>query len=157
MSAKKIALILFSLLLGVVLIYPRKAAVIALIIGGKVIAPEASAVLSHYCFGNGDTLYLNADYVKTSPVVLKSMQGLKTGQSRWISFKQKEDWRLSYALNPFTIRRAKDGYTITQYMEFDRKGIVATTLNLGITKIKVYDNIAHAFDCTPYLVVFKFK
>ena len=156
MSAKKIALILFLLLLGAVLIYPRKAIVIALIIGGKVIAPEASAVVSHYCFGNGDTLYLNADYVKTSPVVLKSMQGLKMGQSRWISFKQKEDWRLSYALNPFTIKRTKEGYMITQYMEFDRTGIVATTLNLGFTKIKVYENIAHAFSCTPYLVVFKF-
>ena len=156
MKTNKIILIIFLLLLGVVLIFPRKAAVIALIMGGKVIAPEASAVLSHYCFGNGDTLHLNADYVKTSPVVLKSIQDLKIGQSRWISFKQNEDWRLSYALNPFTIKRTKEGYTITQFMEFDKKGIVATTLNLGFTKIKVNDNIAHAFDCTPYLVVFKF-
>lgn len=156
MKIKKVILVVFVILIGVVLIYPRKAAVIALIIGGKVIAPEASAVLSHYCFGNGDTLYLNADYVKTSPVVLKSMQGLETGQSRWISFKQDEDWRLSYALNPFTIKRTKEGYTITQYMDFDRKGIVATTLNLGFTKNKVYDHIAHVFDCTPYLFMVKF-
>lgn len=156
MRMKRVLLIIVLLLVGVVLTFPSKAFVIALIIGGKVIAPEASAILSHYCFGNGDTLYLNADYVKTSPVVIKSMQGLKIGQSRKISFKQKEDWRLSYALNPFTIKRMTEGYTITQYMEFDKTGTVATNLNLGFTKIKIDDNIAHAFDCKPYLVVFKF-
>lgn len=138
------------------MLVPKQALVIAMIIGGKVVAPEASAVLSHYCFGNGDTLYLNANYIKTSPVVLRGMKGLKIGQSRKVALKQKEDWRLSYALNPFTITRTRKGYTITQYMDFDKTGKVATTLNLGFTKIQVDDNIAHAFESRPYWAVAKF-
>ncbi len=147
---------ILALVIAIMLFVPRQALVIAMIIGGKVVAPEASAVLSHYCFGNGDTLYLNADYIKTSPVVLKGMEGLKIGQSRKVALKQKEDWRLSYALNPFTITRTRKGYTITQYMDFDKTGKVATMLNLGFTKIKVDDNITHVFDCTPYWAVAKF-
>lgn len=156
MREGRIVLIIILLLMGLVLLFPRKAVVIALIVGGKVIAPEASSVLSHYCFGNGDTLYLKADYIKTSPVVLKSIKGLKIGQTKRISFKQKEDWRLSYALNPFTIKRTREGYTISQYMEFDKTGTVVTILNLGFTKIRLSDNIAHAFNCTPYVAWVKF-
>jgi hypothetical protein len=119
MKSKRLSLIISAIFLGIVIIYPQKAVVIGLILGGKIIAPEASEVLSHYCFGNGDTLYLNSDCLKTSPVVLKSIKDLKIGQSKSVSFKQQEDYRLYYALNPFTIKSTTRGFRITQYIEFD--------------------------------------
>ena len=40
-----------------------------MIFAGKIIVPEALTILPHYCSGNGDELYLEPDYFKSSPVV----------------------------------------------------------------------------------------
>jgi hypothetical protein len=74
-----------------------------------------------------------------------------------VGFEQKDDWRLSYALNPFKIKRTKEGYEIYQWIEFDQTGKVPTKLNLGITKITVNDAVVHAFECKPFWVICKFK
>lgn len=124
-----------------------------MIIGGFFIAPEASQILRHYCFGDGSNLYLKSDYIKQSPVVLKQIKTLKIGESRRVTLKQKDDWRLSYALNPFKLSRLKNGYRIYQYIKFDESGIVITQLNLGLFKIKMPDNIVHTFECTPFTVI----
>lgn len=58
MKGIKIFGVFILLIIIFILIFPKKAFVISLIIGGKIVAPEASSVLAHYCFGNGDTLYL---------------------------------------------------------------------------------------------------
>ncbi len=150
----KIFGIFISLLIILALIFPKKALVIYLIIGGKIVAPEASSILAHYCFGKGDTLYLKPDYIKKSPVVLKNIATMKTGESRKVPLKQNEDYRLSYAINGFTLKKTGDGqFLIYQYIKFDSTGNVITRLNLGFTEIVVKDNIAHAFDCTPFVVV----
>jgi hypothetical protein len=79
---------------------------------------------------------------------------LHNGESRKLyGFKQKYDWRLSYALNPFTISKKNNRYHIEQWIEFDKSGKVVTVLNLGIITLRVNDAIAHAFECTPFLVV----
>jgi hypothetical protein len=135
------------------LLFYKKSLVILMIIGGYFIAPEASQILRHYCFGDGSDIYLNPDYIKESPVVLKQIKTLKIGESRWVTLKQKEDWRLSYALNPFTITRLKNGYRIHQYMQFDKSGNVNTYLKVGFIKLKMRDNIVHTFDCTPFTVI----
>lgn len=154
MKGFRIIGIFISLLIILALIFPKKALVISLIIGGKLVAPEASTILTHYCFGNGDTLNLKTDYVKESPVVLKNIATMKTGESRKVSLKQQEDWRLSYAINGFTLKKTGDGqFLIYQYIKFDSTGKVFTKLNLGFTEIVVKDNIAHTFDCTPFVVV----
>lgn len=139
------------------LIFYKKTLVILMIIGGFFIAPEASQILRHYCFGDGSNLYLKSDYFKQSPVVLKQIKTLKIGESRRVTLKQKEDWRLSYALNPFILTRLKNGYRIHQYIKFDESGLVITQLNLGLTKIKIPDNIVHTFECTPFTVISEWK
>lgn len=48
---------------GLIAFYPGKANVIALIAGGYIVAPEAARITQHYVFGNGEDLYLNADYI----------------------------------------------------------------------------------------------
>jgi hypothetical protein len=132
---------------------PKKVFVISMIVGGRIVSPEGSDILYQYCFGNGDTLKLASGYIRNSQVVVKSKMGLKVGESKKVEFRQAEDWRLSYALNPFHIKREKNGYLVYQYIEFDRSGKIYTDLNLGFTKIRVYDNIVHVFNCKPFVAV----
>ena len=135
----------------------QKIIVLVIMGGGLFIAPEASKILSHYC-GNGDTLYLNSTYLSESPVILRQARKLKVGQSiKNLGFKQHEDWRLSYALNPFTIKRTRKGYIVSQWIEFDKTRKVTTKLNLFLFTITIPDSIVHTYDCTPFLVIFKFK
>lgn len=68
------------LLAGLLVLFPKQTLVIGLVVGGKIIAPEASAILAHYCFGDGSTLYLSPAYLRRSPVVLRSIKNLKDGE-----------------------------------------------------------------------------
>jgi len=136
-----------------VALYPRRTAVLAMMAGGLFIAPEASEILFHYCFGNSDKLYLKPDYFQKSPVIRKAMIGMRPGQEKIVWVHQPDDWRLSYALNGFTLRCEKDHYLVYQYIRFDTTGKVFTRLNLGFTTIKVYDNLVHEFECTPFMAV----
>jgi len=148
-----IVAITFSL----IALYPGKATVLALITGAYVLAPEAARITQHYAFGNGEDLHLNADYIKNSPVIRKNLD-LKPGEVRKIALKQHEDWRLSYALNPMHIKRNGNGYTVYEYIDYGH-GVnrnVVSQLNLGLFKIKVYDNVMHSFKCTPFTVYFDF-
>jgi hypothetical protein len=140
------------------IVFSKKGFVLLLIAGGLFIAPEASQILRHYCFGNGDTLLLDSSYIKKSDVVLNKAKKLRVGQNvKNHGFKQKEDWRLSYALNPFTVKRTKKEYIVQQWIQFDTTGKVRTNLNLFLFKIPVYDGMVHTYDCTPFLVMTKFK
>jgi hypothetical protein len=134
----------------------EKAKIQALILGGKIISPEGSEILQHYCQGNGDTLFLNSSYIKNSPVILKQIKGMKEGETKRIAFKQEEDWRLSYALNPFKMKKEKGKIKIYQYIKFDQKGNVYTDLNLGFTKIRVKDNMTSAYECKPFVAYCEF-
>jgi hypothetical protein len=134
----------------------EKAKIQMLIFGGKLFFPEASQIVEHYCTGNGDTLFLDPSYIKNSPVVKREIEGMKNGQEKRVVFSQKEDWRLSYALNPFKIKKEGNKYKIYQYIKFDKGGKIYTNLNLGFTKIKVSDNIVNAYDCTPYIAYCEF-
>jgi hypothetical protein len=91
-------------------------------------------------------------------VIVKLAKKMKVGQTvKCFGFKQYKDYRLSYALNPFTISRSKDGYTISQWIAFDTTGKVHTTLNLFLFKVNVPDNFVHTFECTPFMVISKFR
>lgn len=135
----------------------KKLFVVAMIVGGFFVAPEASHILSHYCFGDGDTLYLDSSYLKTSPVVISAAKGLNVGgKIADVRLNQSRDWRLSYAINGFTLKRTKMGYVIQQWIEFDKTGTIPTVIYLGVGKLRVEDAIVHTFDCTPFWVVCEF-
>ena len=160
-TRKKLALIIAGLaavLLLLAAVYPGKAAVIGLIAGAYILAPEAAKITQQYVFGKGEDLYLDAEYIKNSPVILKNLN-LKKNEVRRVSLKQHEDWRLSYALNPLHIKRNGKGYTVFEYVDYGH-GVnknVISQINLGFTKVKVYDNIVHSFECTPFTVFFNFE
>lgn len=151
---RKVITIGLILLISTVLLIPnfaQKAAVVGIIVGGYFLYPEASKVVAHYCFGNGDTLHLDPTYIRNSRVIVQKLNTMKIGESKEVRFNQKEDWRLSYALNPFTIKRTKEGATIHQYIKF--RGHDYTYLNFLGYKLKVSDNIVHVFDCKPYVII----
>jgi hypothetical protein len=140
-------------LIGICLIFYKKVLVIGMIGVGYFIFPEASQALNHYCFGNGETLYVDSKYIKTSPVVLKALKNMKVGEKKKVGMHQWEDWRLSFAINPFTIEKKKDKVVITQWMQFAKKNDVITWFG----PIPIPDNIVHTFDCTPYLFYSEFE
>lgn len=131
--------------------------VIGMIVFSKFTYPEASSILSHYCFGNGDTLTLDTSYLKVSPVITRELSTMKVGEKRIVRFNQKDDWRLSYAINGFTLIKKKHKVIIKQYIVFDKTGKIYTDLNLGVTKIRVDDGFVHTFDCTPFWVYSEFS
>ena len=77
--------------------------VIGMIVCSTFTYPEASCILNHYGFGNGDTLILDTSYLKLSPIITKELVSMKVGETKIVRFTQKDDWRLSYAINGFTL------------------------------------------------------
>ena len=134
-----------------------KLMVIGMIVFSTFTYPEASSILKQYCFGDGDTLMLDTSYLKVSPVITKELASMKVGEKRIVRFKQKDDWRLSYAINGFTLIKKKNKVIVKQYIEFDKTGKIYTDVNLGITKIRVDDGFVHTFDCTPFWVYSEFS
>ena len=154
---KVILISLLVLTLIMTFVSPKKMFVVSMIVGGKLISPEGSSMLYHYCFGNGDTLEINSNYISKSPVFLKNIKGMKVGQTKKVWFKQSEDWRLSYSFNPFILKRTKDGYLVYQYIKFDTTDKIYTDINLRFTKLRIHDNIVHVFNCTPYMAICKIE
>lgn len=118
--------------------------------------PEGVSVLTHYVFGNGEKLELKSDYLPKSPVIINSLKSMKIGETKVIRFSQKKDWRLSYALNPFRLKKLKNGFEIYQFIQFDKTGKVYTIVNLGGHKIKIYDNWVNLLDPTPYMLTYSY-
>lgn len=153
---KKIIIIIG--IIGLIALCYKKLFVVTMIVGGFFVAPEASQILSHYCFGDGDALYLDSSYLKTSPVVISAAKGLTVGgKIAEVRLNQSDDWRLSYAINGFTLKRTKKGFVIQQWIEFDKTGTIPTNINFGVGKLLVQDAIVHTFDCTPFWVICEFK
>ena len=96
-----------------IIIFIRQILVINIIFYGLFIYPEASSIVSHYCFGNGSDLILKNNYLKRSPVIIHHLKEMKVGEKRKIGMHQLEDSRLSFALNPLTIIKNKNSTVIT--------------------------------------------
>lgn len=126
--------------------------IISLISYFKITAPEGSAILQHYCFGNGEDLELKSDYLPDSPVIIEELKKMRIGQDKRVSFFQKKDWRLSYALNPFHLVKKRNGFEIYQYIKFDNKGGVSTQIKIGNIHFWVKDSWVHVLYPTPFMV-----
>lgn len=135
------------------IILARYLFVLYMIFYGSFLYPEASMVLAHYCFGNGSVLNLPTDYIKQSPVVIKHLNKMKIGERKRITAKQHEDYRLTFALNPFVMEKQKHRVIITQHIQFDTTGKVFTYIG----PFRVSDNVVHVFSCTPFMVRCEFE
>lgn len=118
----------------------------------RISAPEGMEILQHYCLGDGSELVLESDYLPNSPVIQSELRKMRVGQHKVVRFHQREDWRLSYALNPFHLVKKQNGFEIYQYIKFDSKGVDVTELNFSIFKVKVKDSWVHFVKPTPFMV-----
>lgn len=115
--------------------------------------PEASSILSHYCFGDGSDLILANNYFKQSSVIGYHVKDMQFGEKRRIGMNQEEDFRLSFALNPLIIEKYHNKIIIKEYITFDKSGQVTTMIG----PIPMPDNIVHVFNCTPYFARTEFS
>lgn len=128
----------------------------SMILGGYAFYPEAAAILRHYIYGNGKDLFISNDYFKRSKFIQRTIKRKGVGKHK-IALRQHQDWRLSYALNPFMLHVKKDG-TIKIYQKIVFKHSrqkVRTTLNLFGFKVKVNDGLVHVMKPTPFTVYVK--
>lgn len=153
---KKLLIISGILFTTVYLIGIKKIIVGICYLGGFIVSPEASKILYHYTYGDGEKMVLDSDYIRNSPVILKHLKTLNVGESKRVGFEQKEDWRLSYAINGFTLTKLKDKAVIKQYIDFNVRGDEWTELNLYFTKVRISDGIVNEFDTKPFLLYHEF-
>ena len=76
--------------------------------------PEGAAFIDHYLHGGGRDLRLASDYIRRSPVVRQRLVALPVERTVAVTLRQQQDWRLSYALNPFRLRREAHRVVIYQ-------------------------------------------
>ncbi|MBK0401879.1 hypothetical protein I5M27_02715 [Adhaeribacter sp. BT258] len=119
---------------------------------GKIIYPESANLLEHYLDGTGKNLYLEADYFRKSPVVRKNLNSMRVNETKEVRFKQHEDWRLSYALNPFYLKKGRKMIKIYQEIEFSTKKGVYTNLNFYFFKVRLPDRLVHVLKPKPFMV-----
>ena len=119
---------------------------------GGLVYPEAADILDHYIYGKGEDLYLEADYIKESPVVIRHLNQMRVGESRTVVLKQHEDWRLSYAVNGFTLKKGKNKLQLSQHILFSRNKHIYTDLNFYLFRVRVPDGLVHALSPTPFRV-----
>ena len=113
--------------------------------------PEGAAVIDHYLHGGGRDLRLASDYIRRSPVVRRRLAALPLNQTAVVTLRQREDWRLSYALNPFRLRREAHRVVIYQWIAFDPRPAVRTVLDLGLLRLTVPDGLVHVLHPRPYM------
>lgn len=130
---------------------------ISLFLYFKITAPEGCTVLQHYFFGNGETLELKSDYLPKSPVIIEALKHMRVGEVKKVTFIQKQDWRLSYALNPFNIKKLKNGFDVYQYIKFKNKKEIYTIIYIGGFKFKFKDHWVNYFKTTPYNLTYQFR
>jgi len=140
-----------------IIVIPSFSIFMSLFLYFKITAPEGCSVLQHYFLGNGKPLALESDYLPKSPVIINALKGMRVGEVKKISFYQKEDWRLSYALNPFQLKKLKNGFDVYQYIKFENKGKVYTTINVGGLKFNFKDNWVHFFKTTPFNLTYQYR
>ena len=105
--------------------------------------PEASEILRHYLHGDGSELTVSNSYIKHSPFIKKIITEKGIGTHK-IYFRQHNDWRLSYALNPFSIQIKKNGdVKIWQRIHFPTNKSVRVRLNFFGRELKVNDALIH--------------
>ena len=122
-----------------------------IVILGGLCYPEGAAVIDHYLHGSGQDLYLASDYIRHSPVVRRQLAALPVGRTTVVKLRQEEDWRLSYALNAFQLRREAHRVVIYQWMAFDPRPAVRTVLDLGLVRFTVPDGLIHVLHPRPYM------
>jgi hypothetical protein len=117
---------------------------------------EGIQVVTHYMFGNGSDLALRSDHIPYAQVIRKRLASMKVGETQKVSFRQHEDWRLSYAINGYQLTKTKTGLIIFQHIAFDNTGKIFTDLHTPVGDIRIFDNWVHVFDCKAFRLFYNY-
>ena len=118
---------------------------------------EGIQVVVHYMFGNGRDYHLKSSAIDHSPVIQQRLKTMRVGQTVKVSFRQQEDWRLSYAINGFQLTKTVSGFKIYQFIGFDHTGNVYTDVHTPFGAIRVYDYWVHFVECKPFRLYYNSK
>lgn len=122
--------------------------------------PEASKILWHYVYGQGEALTLEAEYFQQSDYLKQQIQQLGQGKHGPLTLKQAQDWRLSLALNPYYLDiTANDVRIYHPHIAFAPLNSTRTytILPLGYLRLRLYDNLIQAFNPKPFAVSASWK
>lgn len=118
---------------------------------GRVVSSKGGAIVWHYLHGKGD-LDLDSSYLRKSPVILRSIRSLKPEESGRYAFHQADDWRLSYALNPFSLRRDAREVHLWERIAFGTDARIKTKLRYGLGVIELPDALIHVLHPKTFTV-----
>ncbi|GHV49912.1 hypothetical protein AGMMS49579_02670 [Spirochaetia bacterium] len=115
---------------------------------GWFIYPEASNILKHYIYGNGNDLEIISRYFFKSAVIKKSLENKQNIELIGpITLRIQDDPRIAYAINGFYIKN-KNNVEIFQKIDFakinDRH--TYTTFNILNREIKIPDRLIRTFE-----------
>lgn len=122
--------------------------------------PEASKILWHYVYGQGEALTLDAEYFQQSDYLKQQIQQLGQGKHGPLTLKQAQDWRLSLALNPYYLDITSNDVRIYHpHIAFAPLNSTRTytILPLGYLRLRLYDNLIQAFNPKPFAVSASWK
>jgi hypothetical protein len=123
-----------------------------IVVGGQLISQDGGQVLWHYLHGGGTDLWLNSSRIRTSPVIIRSLASLRESESRRFTFRQSEDVSLSYAINPFHLKRKNGKVLLWQKIQFANDPTTYTVLDYGIGRFRLPDALIHALHPQPFTV-----
>lgn len=130
----------------------------SLIAGGRLIYPEAAAILKHYLFGDGSDIRLESRYFFNSDTVQRAISNMIGSHSPPVYLRISEDPRIAYAVNGFHIEIREGEYYVVQFIDFDNTagGNLYTTFPRPGGELKVPDRLVRIFEaeggCLPFTV-----
>jgi hypothetical protein len=114
---------------------------------GGLIYPEASKILKHYIFGDGNDLKIVSKFFFKSKIIVENIKNNNEEIIGPITLKINDDPRIAYAVNGFFIKN-NDQLEIYQKINFayrnDRNNY--TNFNLFIKEIKIPDRLIRTFE-----------
>ena len=130
----------------------------ALILGGRILYPEAAGILHHYLHGDGSDLRITSEYFFESDFLQTYLEEMAGGRTGPIWLRISDDPRIAYAVNGFFIEWHDGIPVVTQYIEFDHaegSGVYTTFPRPG-GQLIVPDRLIRVFEsaggCRPFTV-----
>jgi hypothetical protein len=114
---------------------------------GSFIYPEASKILKHYIFGNGEDLIIESEYFYNSKVIKNVLDNKKNEILGPIKLNINDDPRIAYAINGFYIKNINqiEIYQEIKFAERNDKDIYTFFDILG-NKLKIPDRLIRIFE-----------
>lgn len=117
--------------------------------------PEAGHILTHYAYGNGEPLELDAGYFSQSQYLQQQINKLGTGDHGPLTMRITQDPRVALALNPYYLKITEHNIELYHPRIAFANSKAATTITpvqIGKLRIVMIDNLLHILQPEPFKV-----